>query len=438
MVSLAGSMPAPTRQNNARRFFLIGWTTIILVFGGLLVWSIAAPFEGAVLAPGSVAVESRHKAVQHLEGGIVSELHVREGARVTNGELLIRLDGTPIKAELETIDARLADLVAREARLKAERDGNAELALRALPEDLGASDGVNESWVSQSRLLSARAEARSTRMSILRQRIAQLREKILGLEAEVQSKSRQANLLKDEINDLRQLLEQGLAPRPRLLALERQRSALLGETEALTAEIAATNVQIGEARLEQLSLTDGHMEEVIGELIDVETEIASLFSQRTAALDRLSRLDIRAPHSGRVLGVRTHTVGGVIASGEPIMHIVPEDDRLVTMVRVQPQDIDKISVGQIARLRFSAFNQDETPEIRGEVTKISADAVQDEATGMLHYEVIIALPSQSPLGDSFPIVPGMPVEAMLQTESRNVLSYLTKPLTDSMSRTFRE
>lgn len=438
MVSLAPTLETSERPHDARRFFLIGWTTIILVFGGLLFWSVAAPFEGAVMAQGNVSVASNNKAVQHLEGGIVAALPAREGARVEAGELLIRLDGTPIRAELDNIDARLADLVAREARLKAERDGERVLALRELPPGLAEKLAVRESAESQSTLLNARSEARWTRRSILRQRIAQLREKILGLEAEVRSKRRQTDILKGEISDLRQLLEQGLAPRPRVLALERQRSALMGEIDSLTAEIASTQVQIGEAELEQLSLTDGHREDVITELTEVQTEIASLLTQRTAALDRLSRLDIRAPHSGRVLGVRAHTIGGVIAPGEPVMHIVPDNDQLVTRVRVQPQDIDKIRVGQTARLRFSAFNQVETPEVPGEVTKISADAVTDENTGMTYYEVIIALPSQAPLGERFPLMPGMPVEAMLRTESRNVLSYLVKPLTDTLSRTFRE
>lgn len=429
---------APGRANSGLRVFLIGWSVIAFVFGGLALWSVLAPFEGAVIASGQVSVETRQKAVQHLEGGIVAGIHVTEGRRVEEGELLIRLDGTAIQAGLDNIDAALADLIAREGRLLAERDDEAELQVRALTPALAALPGLGDTITSHGRLLTARADSRATRVRILRQRISQLREKQVGLIAQVAAKDRQLTYLADEIDGLETLLDQGLAPKTQLFALYRERTAIAGEIESLRAEIAATDVQIGEADLEILSLTDGFREEVIAELTEVQTELARLLSERTAAVDRLARLDIRAPRSGLALGVRAHTVGGVIAAAEPILHIVPEGDPLVSMVRVLPQDIDKIAVGQTARLRFTAFSQDETPEVSATVKTVSGDAVIDESTGMPYYDVIIELPSQAPFGVDFPIVPGMPVDAMLTTESRNVLSYLTKPLTDSMSRTWRE
>ena len=426
------------RSRSGMKFFFIGWIVIFMVFGGLGAWSIFAPFEGAVLASGSVAVENQNKAVQHLEGGIVAEILVREGTQVEEGELLIRLDGTTIEAQLASLDAQLTDLIAREARLKAERDGRSDVTPRTGAEAVTEAPEMADALTSQKTLLTARAKSRATQISILEQRIQQLQRRVEGLKAEVLSKTQQSLIIDEEVSGLEELEAEGLTPKSRLLALRRERSALMGSAESLRAEIAATEVQMGEARLEKLRLTEGFQEEVIGELTQVQTELASLLQERTAAVDRLGRLDIRASQSGRVLGVRTHTVGGVIQGGEPIMHIVPRDDRLVATVRILPQDIDKITIGQVARLRFSAFSMRETPEVEGKVLKVSADAVVDEKTGMSFYEVVVELPSQTPLGDQFVLVPGMPVEAMMQTESRNALSYLTKPLTDSIAKTFRE
>ena len=417
-----GADTAPGRSTSSTKYFLIGWTVIILVFGGLIAWSVFAPFEGAVMAHGSVGVESRHKAVQHLEGGIVAEIAVRDGNHVEEGQLLLRLDGTPIRAQLDNVDARLVDLLAREARLIAERDGRSRAALRTLAPDVVALPGLAAAEANQSALLTTRAAARETQVSILTQRIAQLRESISGLEAEMMSKQQQTTLIEDELSGLEALLADGLAQRPQVLALQREKSSLLGQIEALRAQIAATEVKIGETRLEILGNTEGFREDVIAQLNEVQTEIAALLSERTAAADRLQRLDIRAPRAGLVLGSRTHTVGGVIAPGDPVMHIVPDNDALVTLVRVMPQDIDKIYPGQAARLRFSAFSADQTPEVPAKVTNISADTIQDPQTGMSYYEVTIELPDQMPFGEEFEIVPGMPVDAMMQTESRNVLS----------------
>ena len=435
---VAPGAPARGRTISPGRYFLIGGVVIALVFGGLIGWSVLAPFEGAVMAQGSVGVESRHKAIQHLEGGIVAEIAVRDGDHVEEGQLLLRLDGTPIRAQLENVDARLVDLLAREARLIAERDDRSEISLRAVSPEIAALPGLPASEANQAALFATRAESRRTQVSILNQRISQLREGVTGIEAEILSKIEQTRLIDDELTGLQTLLRDGLAQRPQVLALQREKSSLLGQIDSLRAQSAATEVKIGETRLEILGMTEGFREDVIAQLVDVQTEIAALLSERAAASDRLQRLDIRAPRAGIVLGSRTHTVGGVIAPGDPVMHIVPDNDELVTLVRVMPQDIDKIYPGQSARLRFSAFDSDKTPEVTATVKTISADTVQDPQTGANYYEVTIALPEQTPLGEDFEIVPGMPVEAMMQTESRNVLSYLVKPLTDSMNRPFRE
>jgi HlyD family type I secretion membrane fusion protein len=258
------------------------------------------------------------------------------------------------------------------------------------------------------------------------------------MQNEITAKDDQIALVDDEISRFETLMERGQAVVTRVLALKRDRARLQGEKDSLVSDIAATRVQIGEARSEIARLDQGNREAVLTELRDVQTQIGELTEQRTALLDRSGRLDILAPRAGRVLGIRAHTVGGVIRASEPIMYIVPENDRLVARVRISPADIDEISIGQRAVLRFSAFSQDTTPTFEGTVIRVSADAFADEATGAAFYEAQIAIPDDALASSRFTLLPGMPVEASLTTETRNVLSYLVKPLTDSVSRTFRE
>ncbi len=423
------------RDNSPKRFHFIGLATILTIFGGLFLWSVIAPFEGAIISQGTITVESEHKAIQHLEGGIVAEIHAREGQSVAKGDLLIRLDGTSIQARLSSIDAQLNDLIAREARLIAERDGKKKPVLRDAY--VGKSE-VQSVLDNQIELLVARLDARNTRIAILNQKIDQMNQVISGSKADIASKFEQVVLLNEEITSLQTLVDKGLSPKPRLLALQRERSQMNGAIETIRSEIAATEVRIGETRLEMIQLKEGFLEEVLSELNDVQTKLATLLEERAAAFDQISRLEIRSPRAGIVLGIRTHTLGGVVGAGTPIMFIVPRDDVLVAKVRVLPMDVDKIFASQIARVRFSAFNQKNTPETDGEVLKVSPDIIQDENTGQSYYEAIINLNDTADLKGEFQLVPGMPVEVILRTDSRNAFSYLTKPLFDSVERTFRE
>lgn len=424
-----------SRQLHSTKFYLTGMATIGFIFGGLFLWSVAAPFEGAVIANGSIGVESQHKAIQHLEGGIVTEINAQEGQKTQQGDLLIRLDGTATQARLSSIDAQLNDLLAREARLIAERHNSSKLNLRP---DIELSPNLKNALNSQSDLLKARLDARNTRIAILKQKTTQMSRLIEGLQADISAKNDQVQFLNEEIASLQILVDKGLSPKPRILALQRSKSEIDGASQTLISEIAATNVRIQEAKLEIIQLEEGFLEEVLSELNDVQTRIATLLEEKIAATDQLSRLEIRAPRSGIVLGIRTHTIGGVVSSGTPLMHIVPEGDALVAQVRIAPQDVDKLFIAQTARLKFSAFNQKDTPEIEGHVLKISADTVQDETTGISYYDVIVSMGNPTSPNTDFQPIPGMPVEVVLRTDSRNVLSYLTKPLFDSIGRTFRE
>lgn len=423
------------RDLPSQRFYLIGWLTIAFIFGGLLIWSIAAPFEGAVIASGSIGVESQHKAIQHLEGGIVSDIYAKEGLHVERGDLLIRLDGTVMRTKLSSLNARLNDLLAREARFIAEKNNQSKLTLRS---SITPTPDIENALQSQTQLLKARLNARNTRIAIIEQKITQMARLIDGLKADIKAKHYQTTLLNEEIESLQFLVNKGLAPKPRILALLRTRSEIESAAQTLNAEIAATNVRIQEEKLEIIQLDEGFLEEVLSELNDVQTTIATLVEDKIAITDQLSRLEILAPRTGIVLGIRTHTIGGVVSAGTPLMYIVPEGDPLIAQVRIAPQDVDKLFITQTARLKFSAFSQRNTLELEGNVTKISADTLQDETTGTLYYDVTVAISSPLNIDDDFQPIPGMPVEVILRTDSRNVLSYLTKPLFDSIGRTFRE
>ncbi len=438
-IPLQAAPPAAApRGDLLKQYLAIGWGVVALVFGGLIAWSVFAPFEGAVLTAGQISVASNQQAVQHLEGGIVREIYVREADAVTEGQKLLSLDATATGASLQALEARLFALLGTEARLIAERDGTSELKLRPGFEDLASRPDVQAVLASQKSLMAARNDNLGTQGTILRQRIDQLNARIAGMQNEITAKDDQIALVDDEITRFETLMERGQAVITRILALKRDRAQLQGEKDALTSDIAATRVQIGEARSEIARLDQDYTETLLTELREVQTQIGELAEERLALLDRSGRLDILAPRAGRVLGIRAHTVGGVIRASEPIMYIVPENDRLIAKVRISPADIDKISVGQPARLRFSAFNQDQTPQVDGAVSAVSADAITDEATGASFYEVMIDIPDDALTGTGLQLLPGMPVEASLTTESRNVLSYLVKPLTDSVSRTFRE
>ncbi|MEM9376397.1 MAG: HlyD family type I secretion periplasmic adaptor subunit [Pseudomonadota bacterium] len=414
-----------------------------LIFGGFAAWSVLAPLEGAVIAAGNVEVAGSNKAVQHLEGGIVGEIFVEEGEIVAADDLLIRLDGASIEARLASTDARLAALLARKSRLIAERDGGAALAhdddIKAFLSDERIVTRLSDDFAGQAALFDARRASRMTEVDLLRQRIAQHNNRIDGLLKEAASKARQGELITEEIGGLRTLAEKGYAPKNRILALERQREQLLGEEGAHRAAIAEARTAIGEAQLEIARLTKGFREDVLSELRDVDTEIAELREQRVAALDSLHRLEIRAPTSGAVLGVVTHTVGGVIASGEPLMYIVPDANDLVVGAKINPADVDKVAPGAAVRIRFSAFNQNTTPEAAGIVKTVSADALLDETSGLSHYKATVALnPDSIPDGVQFRLVPGMPAEVFVRTESRSAASYFLKPFQDALANTFKE
>lgn len=426
---------------SATAFARFGYVVVLVVFGGLLAWSMVAPIQGAIVAGGQVVVEGNRKAVQHLEGGVIGDLLVREGDTVKAGAIVARLDDTVQKASVALLDEQLTELYAQRVRLETER-GNATSfgPIRGVEAVLN-SNAIKDKLDGQKQLFDARRKSRETQVSLLEERIVQQKERIGGLKMQIASLADQLSIYDEEIHGLKKLDKQGFTSKPRLRQLERESRRSSGEKGALIAEIASAQSSIAEANLEIRKIDEGFRESAIEELRAVETKIVELQEQRIAAADKLRRTEIRAPLSGRVINMSVHTVGGVIGAGEPLMEIVPESDRLQIEVHAAPQDVDKLFQGQQALLRFTAFGTKNTPEVSGSVANISADRLTSPKTGEPYYLVLLNIADDENSQDVFEgkkLVPGMPAEALIKTGRKTAISYFLKPLSDAMARSLRE
>ncbi|CAN7291836.1 HlyD family type I secretion periplasmic adaptor subunit [Aminobacter aminovorans] len=436
---VAGATPQQQRlRNDIRRNMRLGGIAALALVGGLGLWAATSSLSGAVVAAGHLVVDSNVKAVQHPQGGVVGALNVHNGSMVSAGEVLVRLDDTVAKANLAIVDNGLDELVARRARLMAERDGvdaiayPAELTARAsTPEIAQLIEGENK-------LFALRRQARDGQVSQLRERIAQFRQEISGIEAQQNSKKQEIALIKVELAGMEELWKKKLVPISRLADRQRAQAQLDGEDGQLTASAAQTRGRISETELAIIQIDQDMRSQVAGELREIDAKAGELRERQVAAEQSLKQIDIRAPQAGRVHQLAIHTVGGVVTPGEAIMQIVPTADALVVEARVAPQDIDQVRIGQPATLRLSAFNQQTTPEVEGTVDRVSPDMIEDQKAGLSYYGVRITLSAKSLEQAGSPeLKPGMPAEVFLKTTDRTVLSYLFKPLTDQASRAFR-
>jgi HlyD family secretion protein len=429
---------SPTRRS-MRRHLVAAIVVVSVLVVGVGGWAATAVISGAVVASGSVVVDSNVKKVQHPTGGIVGELRVRDGDRVHAGDVVVRLDETVTRANMAIVTKGLGEMMARKARLESERDG---LDAITFPAQLVAEAGDPDraaAMDSERKLFNLRKTARNGQKAQLKERIAQLGEEIAGLTAQQNSKAKEIALIERELAGVRELWKQNLVQLTRLTALEREAARLDGERGQLVAAAAQAKGKIAETALQILQIDQDIASDVAKELREVDGKIGEFVERKVAAEDQLKRTDIRAPQDGTVFQLAVHTVGGVITAGDPIMLIVPEADNLSVEVKVNPQDIDQLQLNQKAILRFSAFNIRTTPEIEGVVTRISADTSTDQRTGQSYYTVRIAMPAEQieRLGE-VKLLPGMPVEAFMQTRDRTMLSYLIKPLHDQFLRAFRE
>jgi len=421
-----------------RRHLLAGLAAIFVLVGGIGGWAATTELSGAVIAPGQLVVQSDVKKVQHPTGGVVAELNVRDGDSVEAGDVVVRLDDTVTRANLAIVVKSLQQLEARQARLEAERDGTDTVVFPASLLALQHDPEVARLIAGETKLFELRRSAREGQKAQLAERVDQLHEEIEGLTSQIAAKEREIELINEELVGVRDLWEKKLIQVQRVNELDRQAARLEGERGQLVAATAQARGRISEIELQVIQIDQDMRSEVAEELRDIQAKTAELVERKVAAEDELRRIDIRAPQSGRVHQLAVHTVGGVIGAGEVLMLTVPVTDELTVEAKIAPQDIDQVSVGQPAVLRFSAFNQRTTPEVRGEVTRVSADLTLDERTGISYYTARISLTADEArrLGN-VSLAPGMPVEAFIQTGERTVLSYLTKPLADHAMRTFR-
>ena len=417
----------------------IGLMTVALLVVGVGGWMAVAQISGAVVAGGLIVVDSNVKKVQHLAGGIVGEIRVRDGDTVNAGDLVLRLDETITRANLQVITKQLDELAVRQARLRAERDGTETVQIpRALIGRQGEPE-VEEMLAGERTLFESRRMGRAGQKAQLRERIAQLNEEIAGLTAQQQAKATELELVKTELAGQQQLWAKNLIAITKYTAMQREAARLAGERAHLIAAAAQAKGKIAETELQVIQLDQDLRTEVIKDMRDIQAKEAELYERRVAAEDQLKRIDIRAPQAGIVHQLAVHTVGGVVIAGEPIMLIVPGGDALVIEAKVAPQDIDQVKLSQPAFVRFPAFNQRTTPEFNGVVSRISADISREPQTNQAYYVARIALPDKEMerLGQ-LKLIPGMPAEVHIKTTDRTALSYLVKPFADQFARAFKE
>jgi len=443
-MTLASPVLTPSRPFDADRSIgahLLGVSAVlsVLVFG-IGGWATFTPIHGAVMASGQLVVESDVKKVQHPTGGVVGAIRVQDGSRVSAGDILITLDETQIRANLDIVLKAMDELSARRARNEAERDGASAIAF---PPDLVGRQPLDpvvaQLLDGETRLFETRLSGRDGQKAQLAQRVLQIRDEITGLTEQVAAKAREIALIGDELVGIRELWARNLVPLSRVTALERDAARIQGERGQLVAAQAQARGKITEIELQILQVDQDMRGETGKELADIRGRWSELAEKRVAALDQLKRTDLRAPQDGVVHQMTVHTVGGLVVPSEPAMLIVPDADTLAVEVRIQPQEIDNVNLDQDVVLRFPAFNQRVTPEIDGLVTRVSADVTQDVKTGQSYYTARIRVPEgqRERLG-GVRLVPGMPVEAYIQTGERSVLSYLVKPLADQIAKAWRE
>lgn len=416
---------------------LAGGAFAALLIGGVGGWAATAELSGAVIAQGIVAVDQNLKTIQHRDGGIVSVIDVRKGDVVREGDVLIRLEDAQTRAEIAILKTQIDELAVRRARLIAERDGQGAIILdRAIDQDDRA---VKLLIKGETRLFTGNRAHRESQKKQLELSILQIGEEITGLKSQQLAKDDELVLVEDEYAKIRSLADKGLVEGSRASAGARDRARLRGESGEIDAAIARAKARMSEVRLQIIAIDENARTEAQRELSVVETRLAELRERQTAAQDRLARTDIKAPIAGTINELNVNTVGGVITPAEILATIVPLDARLKIEVKIAPPLIDQVAAGQAARLRFSAFNQRTTPELEATVQHVSPATTRDPATGEIYYLADVEIEhSEIAKLEGKALIPGMPVEAFVETEPRTAFSYLAKPLTDQFERALRE
>ena len=430
-----------TQFSDDRPIRRLGYTLIIIVFGFFGAWAYFAPLGSAVLAPGSVTVEGYRKTVQHLEGGIVKALHVRDGDNVKKVQTLVELDDTSTSAQLETLRGQLFSALAREARLVAERDGKSTVTYPAELLEASNEQRVQENIRVQDQSFAVRKQSRNGEISILKEQRQQLLAKIEGIKAQSTSRSSLSASLNKELTDFRAMLKEGYIEKQKVAELERRLAESEGDKGDFIANIATAQTQISEISLKVLQIEKNFQREVVEELSKVQTEVTELHEKTQWLTDTVSRTVIKAPESGMILGLAVHTIGAVIPPGGHLLDIIPQQEELIIEAQVSPMDIDRVHIGQQTEVRFSAFKSSKTLKINGKLLTVSADRLNDEQNKTSYYLARIEV-DKSGLEDlrknDLVLVPGMPAEVLINTGDRTFIEYLMNPLSNIFARSFNE
>lgn len=420
-------------------YVIMGYTTIFLAFGVFGTWASTAPLQSAVVATGIVSVESNRKIVQHLEGGIISEIHVREGAIVEPGDVLISIDDTQAQGNYTVLETRLTALKANEARLLAE---SLDSQAVDFPEYLLASENpeVRQAVKLQQTLFDDRKRTKDGQVGILHARIDQLEEGVIGLNLQLEAVDERKLSLDEELARLSQGRDDGIVAANQVAQMNRSRLELQGEQGQIAAEIAKLRQTIAETELQILQIGQEFVERAGAEIRDIRDQLSENQERVTVASDVLERTTVRANVRGIVQNLRVHTKGGVVRGAEPLLDIIPLDDDLVISARIRPVDIDILNVGASAEVRFSAFSSRTTPVIFGNVTVLSQDIIEPTRQGEEpYYQARVEVgESDIPLEIRGRIVPGMPADVIIPTGERTLVQYLVKPIEDSFYKGIRE
>jgi len=428
---------APTDDRWVRS---LGYVIVFLLFGVLGGWSAVALIDSAAVAPGEVTLEAYRQTVQHLEGGIVAKVNVRENDTVKKGDVLIHLDETQARAQLEIIKVQLVTYRLMEARLLAERDDLPGVRFPAgLLADSAKDARIAEQVDGQTKSFNARQADLKARTGLLNEKISQLKQQIRGMDDQERILERRIDLFSDELNGLRSLLDKGLGDKVRLRALERDKAEVEGQLSSVRNERSRAKLQISETTLQISQTKQENHKNVIAELTDTQARILDAEERERALADTSRRMEITAPVDGRVVGLTVHSAGAVVAPGAKLLDIIPQSDSLLVDARVQLGDIDKVFPGMVARVRFTAFNSRTTPTVNGKVLSVSADRLTDQATNMPYYLARIQVsPEEMKNLKGLELIPGMPADVMIVTGERTALDYIFRPLLDAFARSFKE
>ena len=431
---------APTGPTDSMRTAAItGWSIIGLFFGVFGAWAVSAPLNGAVVANGVVKVESNRKSVQHLDGGIVKELRVKEGHNVKGGDTLIVLDDSQARAEYEVLSQQYLVLRLTEERLRTEYSRGTELALPVDLKDFAGDPDVRNVWRGQVHQFESRLAAIEGQRKVIKEKIAQLESQIKGAEAQMRAFRAQQESVQRELESLKPLLEKGLIARPRYLQLERSGAALEGQAAEIEAGIARARQGIAEQLQQMAQLDNDRMTDISKDLRDTQAKLLEVIPRRANARAVLGRIEIRSPYSGRVVGLNVFSVGGVINRGDKILDIVPEEESLIIEAQITVEDISEVRPRMRADIHLTAYKQRITPVVRGEVIQVSADRLIDNRTGNPYYVVLIGVDEKELVAiPNAKLYPGMPATVMIPTIERTAFDYVVGPLAMSLNKAFRQ